>query len=440
MSIFFFRIVVDLTYFLYVHPAFADHFLTPMRLSFEFERFLLSYFLLFAAAIFVPFDKKDLSGIFFLSVLMFIYVPMTSMYGFDASLPLFPLVSALVAIGTAHGASKLPFGVLAPTPIKSGEKLIVGIAVSFNLLFLMWVIATGAIANINFDFSKIYDLRETNQELLDVGLMAYVNQWTQKVFNPLLFALALYRRNLFMLAFTLAMQVFFFATTQHRAHLFTPFLIYLVSLLYTRNINLSRLYVIAGVFLGVFLGFTLYFEIEKISAIVMRRAFFVPPSVTFEWFNYFAERPKVYWTDILLANVVPTEYSGERLPFLLGDELVPDLNLGYNTGLIGSGYAHAGIFGVVFYAFILGAILKIVNVMIGRGIPAYIAAALLLGPIRTAWTGSDLLTALLTHGIALAVITLWFLGQMGNVAVNQRTERLTAGQRNGVLPGVKAIK
>jgi hypothetical protein len=79
--------------------------------------------------------------------------------------------------------------------------------------------------------------------------------------------------------------------------------------------------------------------------------------------------------------------------------------------LVSSGYSHAGFVGVVVYSVIIGYILGVANYLVRRGVPVWIAVAILAGPFRTAWADSDLFASLLTHGILIAIVLIWIHGK-----------------------------
>ncbi len=306
---------------------------------------------------------------------------------FDCAL----LVSLVVA--------SIPFSSAGSRVASSREGIVVGISIGFVAAFVGWSIASGAASNLNFDLGRIYEFRQETGEALDGGIAGYLNLWAQKVFNPLLLAIGLRRRSWMLIAGALAAQVYFFAVTQHRIHLFMPVLVFMIYLLYARNLTLRRLYFLAGAGLAAFLVVALALNLDTAASLIVRRALYVPASVTFGWFEYFAFNPKVYWTDRFVFGRTPTDYTGLSLPAVLGDYRSPNTPFAFNAGLVGAGFGQAGLWGVALYAGILGLLLRFANGLVRRGVPVYMAAAVLIGPIRTAWADSDVLTAVLSHGL-----------------------------------------
>jgi hypothetical protein len=241
-------------------------------------------------------------------------------------------------------------------------------------------------------------------------MMAYVNLWAQKVFNPFLLAVALLYRRPGLAVICLCLQVYFFFVTQHRAHLFVPLLIYLVYLLYTKPISISGVYVaISGALLGILFA-SMSFGFEEVPAIIIRRAFFVAASISLDWISYFKTAPHVFFSDSLLANFIHNDYTGQNLPYVMNDLLVSGEPSGMNAGFVATGFAHIGLVGVVGYSILLSVIVAFVNHLIATGRPVFVAAAVLVMPLRTAWADSDLFTSILSHGLLVGCLLLCFCG------------------------------
>lgn len=150
-----------------------------------------------------------------------------------------------------------------------------------------------------------------------------------------------------------------------------------------------------------------YLSLVTIPEIIIRRAFFVPTGLVFQWFDYFNGHAHVYWADRILSFFSDGAYVGANIPRLIGDYLVPGSNSAANSGMIASGYAHAGYVGVLLYSVILGLVVSGLNAVIKSGVPLWVVAALSIGPLRTAIADSDLFTSLLSHGLGITFLILW---------------------------------
>lgn len=287
---------------------------------------------------------------------------------------------------------------------------------------MVWGYLSGATEYMSFDVGRIYEFRDKVADRLDRGVLAYLNLWTYKVFTIFLVCVLLQQKRYVWLVLVFACQLFFFGLTSHRIVLFLPMLA-IVMWLYLGRINqLAPLPFIAA--LGLLLAVYVYqaWAIESIPEIIVRRAFFVPSGITFQWFDYFDLHPHVYWADRLLARFSSGEYAGINIPRLVGDYLVPGQTSAANTGMIGAGYAQAGYLGVLLYAAIFGLVLSMLNAMVRAGMPMWLVAALSIGPLRTAIADSDLFTSLLSHGLGMAVLLLWLYRESPRVSRQETTE------------------
>ena len=83
--------------------------------------------------------------------------------------------------------------------------------------------------------------------------------------------------------------------------------------------------------------------------------------------------------------------------------------LNANNGYISSGYAQAGLFGVMIYTFILGVYLRWLNIFSRKVEYQWLVAALVLTPFRNLILASDLPTVFVTHGLIIATVMILFL-------------------------------
>lgn len=410
LSIFIFRGVLDLCYLNYLSISFLDDPITPMPLNFNQWQWLASYLLVIPVAFIVPYDKRNLSGIFYLAALAFLYVPMTSMVGMNDEKSLSALLLVLFAILVSRALIAIPTLSVPMPSARQGFPAAIALSTTMVAVFVVWSIISGAASNWSLNLDDIYLYRKDLSTVLDPGLMAYINLWAQKVFNPFLIAIGLFYRKRFLVIACVLLQFYFFAVTQHRTHMFVPVLIFFVYLLYTRRIQISHIYNMFSMTLAFLLLYTMFVDLEQVLGIVVRRAFFVAASVTYDWIAYFNVNPHVYFADNLLKNYVINSYTGQNLPTLMSYLVFSGPEFGFNVGLVGTGYAHLGLFGVFLYACLIGAIVWFANGLVARGLPPFIAAAMLIEPMRTVWADSDLFTAILSHGILIGLLLMWIHG------------------------------
>ncbi|MDO9418354.1 hypothetical protein [Pararhizobium sp.] len=424
-----FRFALDISYekFLFV----VYYFDTPINFMYQtsITRYLFSLLLFMLFTTVLSARPRDVTNVFLIMATFFLVGPLTSEFGLNAARPIEPVIYTISALLLVDLVSRLPIpDFISRIPVPKGPQLAVAISALAVLYMFGLAYFSGALAYFNLDVRKVYAYRDKVAELIDVGVLSYINLWVYKVFTIFLVCVCLLNRKFGWLACVLGAQFFFFGLTSHRIVLFLPFLAIAVWFYLVRFERLTPMPYMAA--LGV-LAALLLFEacgIESVAEIAIRRAFFVPSGLTYQWFDFFSFHPHVYWADKLLASFSSGDFVGVNIPRLLGGYYVPGAESASNMGLVPAGYAQAGIWGVMLYSVILGLVLSVLNTVVRAGAPLWFVSAMTIGPLRTALADSDLFTTLLSHGLGMAVLLLW-LYRTRFVAVTQSEKEASAGHR-----------
>lgn len=408
LGFFAFRLMLDVSYenFLYV----VYYFDTPINFLYDvgMTRYLFSLLLFVLFTTVLSSRPRDVSNVFLIMATFFLIGPLTSEFGLNAARPIEPVIYTMSALLLVDLVSRIPVpDFISRIPVPKGPQLAVAISVLAVVYLLAWAYFSGALAYFNLDVRKVYEFRDKVAELLDVGPLSYLNLWVYKVFTIFLVCVCLLNRKFVWLGLLLLTQFFFFGLTSHRIVLFLPFLAIAVWFYLERFQRLTPMPYMAAI--GILVALLLFEVrgIESVAEIAVRRAFFVPSGMTFQWFDFFTFHPHVYWADKLLAQFSSGEYVRVNLPRLLGGYFVPGADSASNMGLVPAGYAQAGIWGVMLYSVILGLVLSVLNSIVRSGAPLWFVSALTIGPLRTALADSDLFTTLLSHGLGMVVVLLW---------------------------------
>jgi hypothetical protein len=433
LAVLFLRFALDLCYVFYLVGAFGDDPITPMWIDIQPVQYSLSIIFVIVVALITPNDKKSLSGIYYFSILAFLFIPMTSIVGMNAERSIQHVFIAFVGIVTSLIITETPLPKInLPLPT-NGVLIAVLLSAGALAVFLAWTIYTGAIFQASLDLKKIYVFREEQDQILNQGYFGYFNLWVQKVFNPFLLVLGFYYKRRTLILTSILFQIYFFAVTSHRTHLFVPLLILLVYFLYSRRYTFFHIYLIVAAILVSIIATSTLHAYDLLPSIFIRRAFFVAASAAIDWISLFESRAHVYFADNLFKSVVNNEYTGQKLSHYVSVLIFNEKPFGFDGGLVGNGYAHLGIFGVALYAALIGAYVRFINELIANGVRVSLSAALLFEPLRTTWCDTDLPTALLTHGLLIGMLLIWLVGKS---QLNQQPKlamRL-AGSRLGVDP------
>lgn len=141
------------------------------------------------------------------------------------------------------------------------------------------------------------------------------------------------------------------------------------------------------------------------TSVVIRRMFFVPPLLDSTYVNFFFDAPKILWsTSRFGLGLVENPYD-LTAPFLIGLDVFEREGMSANTGIIGSGFSHAGISGVVIYSVFFGLMVSLLN-SFGKKIGHELVFAASISIVISILTSTDFTTAILTHGLLLLFILL----------------------------------
>lgn len=396
-----FRVLLEISYVNVVSQIFAYE---GYQLNFSYLNYVTSW-VVFLSGFYLVRDRiYKVSDYFFITAFLAVIIPLSVLFGYDSERSFFPFFILLMAIFFINLVTRtkiISFKTL-PT-FKDGIRFVVVISAIFVAFLVVWYFVSGVSFNLNF--SKVYDFRGENADLAAGGLLSYTNNWTYKIFNMVLFAIALRYRRYFLAIIIFGVQVYFYAASAHKSILFLPILIIGVWFYFRKTNSLA---VVPFLFSSV-IAFTLitYYLLGDIlaSSLFSRRVFFVPANLTYVYFDFFHSNPKVLWSNSVLSSFLTYPYD-LSMAYVVGSYLGKE-GMGANNGFVASGYAHAGLFGVFFYALIIGLILRFINDVTYYYIPLWFAVALSIVPLRSLLISSDLFTVMLTHGFIVALVVIF---------------------------------
>lgn len=396
-----FRLMLDASYYLVISVAFASD---GYAFDFSMSHLLWSWIIYLVAFAFVGDRLFKVSDYFFATALLAVTAPLTSLYGLDSARPVLPVLIVVISVFFIYLITRLKLisfqGMLL---VKNGKGISIGISLLFVAFLVVWYSVSGA--RFNLDLSKVYDVRAENAELAAGGLLAYTNNWTYQIFNIFLMAVALLYKRYISFAILFIVQVYFFAASAHKSILFLPFLIIGVWFYFRKTSSLAVLPIMfTGVIIATLLSYFIFDDLW-LSSLFSRRVFYVPADLTFVYFEFFADNPKIFWSNSVLSGFFTYPYD-LSLAHVVGRYLGKE-GMGANNGFIASGYAHAGLFGVFVYALIVGFILRFINDITYKTLPVWLAVALSIVPLRTLLISSDLFTVMLTHGFIVAIFLIF---------------------------------
>lgn len=401
-SILFFRGLLDFAYYLFVSPLYTY---ARFDFNFDFASYFFSWVCLVVALLFVNERLRKVSDYFFVIAVLGVLAPITSLYGLS-SRGTFPVIVSISAIAIMYlivnskytKAPKLPF-------IKGGGSVAVFFSAIMVSVVVVWYFVSGAVQYFNLNLMEVYEYRELSAEAARVGIMSYVNGWVYGVFSVFLFSYALLKRNFFLALILLAVQVFFFGVSAHKSVLFYPFMVFGIWFYFRKT---DKLIIVPILFSSVVVFSLLSWMVidNPIPAsLFIRRVFYIPSLLTYDYFSFFQDSERIFWSNSILSEFFEYPYS-VGLTALIGE--YNRTNATSNNGFISSGYAHAGLLGVFLYSIVFAIFLSWID-NFSKSLPVWFALAIMVVPYRSALISSDLLTVMLTHGLLIAAVLLLLL-------------------------------
>lgn len=280
-----------------------------------------------------------------------------------------------------------------------------------SLLYIGAILAMGGGRYLNFDLSRVYDLRADAAGILP-SVFDYLSPLVSKVVVPTALVLSiLYRRYFAALVFACC-SVLIFGLTAHKSPLFYPLLVLGVYAASSRK----QLALLLGLAVVAVLGLSLadFWMARQVDdetfgwtgKLVMRRVFFLPAQLNFMYYDFFSRNDWVWFSNSKLTLGLADYPYDLSVTHLIGREYFDSESMGANTGWFGSGYMQAGFAGILLYAAVIAAVFRYVDECAQRsGAQALMTAAVIV-PVFAMLTSSDLLTAFFTHGLYLNLLVL----------------------------------
>ncbi len=299
-----------------------------------------------------------------------------------------------------------------------------GVVFAYGLIFLgiftvtAWMVLSGGVNSFNLDLTLVYEFRDAAGESIDKGVMSYINVWASKVFGPALLALALWRKRYFLASVVIGMHIFWFGVSSHKSIIIYPFLIIFIWFWFENAKDLSLIPFSLVILVSSLL---MYYYITNeifIGSMFIRRAFFVPAKLTFDYYEFFSTNPFIYWSNSFASPFIEYPYT-TNTALLIGSYLGNDTTAA-NNSFLSTGYMHAGIFGMFIYGVLVGLLFKLIDDLSRYRMPVWMALSLIIIPSLALLTSADLPTSLLTHGFAMSIVLIFMLGSPSYFKMKER--------------------
>ena len=337
--------------------------------------------------------------------LIAVIIPMQALVvaQFEFARPAFADAVALAFLGTVLLAGATP-----ELTMKQPGTLARGGVIVLCLLLSLYVygalVAQGGIGRLNFDLSKVYEVRDEFLEGL-APLLGYLVPWQGLVINPALMLAAMKRRSLLLGLLALLLQLLLFGMTGYRAFILMPGLLLGMYLIGGRR-NLAGLALLGVLFLiAVAVGLYLWLDAPYIPALLVGRVIIIPAEIHYWYYDYFGSsgHAPLQLSQSILTDIAARHYDAP-IAEVIGWKYMGSAAWA-NVGLFADAFANFGYAGCTLFALLFALVLKTLDAA-SRATDARVAAAL-IAVQAFQLVNAGLLTTLLTHGLALAILILW---------------------------------
>lgn len=282
---------------------------------------------------------------------------------------------------------------------------------SSAVIFTIFIMGGGKYFNLNP--AKVYEFRTDASSNLPKGF-GYLLPLIGKVFIPIAIVLFLKEKKYILLTISFAFSIILFGLTAHKSILFYPILLALMYYLIYSNrwIEYFLIIMLAAIISSLAIlsaGLNGNEGLLLAGSLLFRRMLILPAELTYSYYEFFSENNFLLWSNSSITfGLINSDYD-LTMANIIGEYRLNNSETSANTGWLGSGYGQAGLAGMYIYAIIISIIMKIIESLEKTAKEKKLVAAFILIPTLTFITSSDLLTALVTHGLIFSIIIANFL-------------------------------
>jgi hypothetical protein len=255
----------------------------------------------------------------------------------------------------------------------------------------------------------IYVVRAQYDETLRGAspLVAYAIAWQMYVINPLVIAKGLVSRRIMLILAGVVGQFLIYSITGYRDVFFSAmFLFYLSWMMRREGRRFGTKFATtwASIFLGA--GALNFFGSVTLIEGLVKRTTATPGLLTAYYYDFFSWHPKAHLGHSIFKSFVDYPYALQP-PYLIGYVYFHDVSMDANANVWADAFANFGYPGIVCFTLLLAVVLWLYDSMaVGRNLQV---TALIIALPAFALANTSLLTTLLSHGMALALLLVYLM-------------------------------
>lgn len=397
-----YKFLLDYIYKYLISPLFSY---TTLTYDFNSLKYLSSIIVITLFSFFIKYFLNNFkpSHIIILCFYILYFIPFNSIYALanlSTNFYIYGIIFFLLISIYSIFLDKFKIKLKLPKNSKNIFLLITCVIVFLILFLIIFYNGLG----VGVSFSEIYDVRLAVREMNVSSLYGYLKSFGSKLVLILLLV-SLIKKNLsYVLIFTY-IQLMIFSFGALKSDLFNLVIVYLIYFFYNDK---YRKWIIYGlVLLNVFAILEyLFFDTIIISSIFQRRVLFIPPRLSFQYYDFFSQNELLYLRDSFLRFFGYVSPYSEKASYLLGYIIDGDPNSNANTGLCGDDFSQFGWMSLLIYPFLMAFIFKLYD-LVSRGIDYRIVLYISITYALSFISGSFFMI-LITNGFLLILIYLYF--------------------------------
>lgn len=266
--------------------------------------------------------------------------------------------------------------------------------------------ASGAIKFALPSLTQVYGVRaEFSGYLANNRIVGYLVPNQANVINPLVIATGLYLRRWWMVIVGMVGELVIYAAAAYKTVLFAVPVLVIVAIVFRKS-RPRQSALMPWAFVGVISVSAMIdaaLHTPWITSLFTRRFMDLPGFLTGAWVSVFSDGPKALFAYSFLSKFFYYHYATPPA-YVVAAQVLDSPLTNANANLFGDGYANFGWWGMVFESAILAVVLVLAN-RFSRGIPLMIVIQLFVMASITL-ANTSVVTALLTHGLVIALIVL----------------------------------
>ncbi|MCV7522696.1 hypothetical protein ABZ787_07420 [Micrococcus luteus] len=264
----------------------------------------------------------------------------------------------------------------------------------------------GALSVSPVGLDSVYDLREDYSAVVGSNaLLGYLVFNQANVVNPLIFARGIRSGRWHLAAAGLLGQWTLYASTGFKTVIFSTLVLVIVMVIYLRRNPLGIL-VLFGACAVMLLAWGVDAATDNqasLTSLFGRRFLMTPGVFTSVYVAFFSENPLAFLGHSVLSPFFDYPYE-TSIPYVIGDWMAGLPSMAANANLFADGFANFGWGGVVGVAVFLALYARTVDA-VSTHLPGWVAALVMVMP-TIALSNTSLFTAVLSHGLGLALVLL----------------------------------